>query len=104
MPFRHGDDQTAAALRAGAAWLRTMFAILPLAVGVRIDDAHSLGHEITQTANTFADPYPVGDANFGWSRRPTRRRARNDQDSRAGEDRERQCQHPVSEVLVHRGP
>ena len=34
-PFRHGDAETAAALRAGAAWLRTMFAILPLAVGAR---------------------------------------------------------------------
>ena len=34
-PIRHGDDETAAALRACAAWLRTMFAILPLAVGVR---------------------------------------------------------------------
>ena len=45
-PVRHGDAETAAALRASATWLRTMFAIVPLAVGVRVDDAHTLGHEI----------------------------------------------------------
>ncbi|SEH49111.1 hypothetical protein SAMN04489835_0454 [Mycolicibacterium rutilum] len=68
-PIRHGDAETAAALRASAAWLRTMFAIVPLAVGVRVDDAHTLGHEISQVANQFADPYQVPDANFGWSAR-----------------------------------
>ena len=68
-PVRHGDTETAAALRASAAWLRTMFAILPLAVGVRVDDPHKLGHEIAQVANQFADPYQVPDANFGWSAR-----------------------------------
>jgi hypothetical protein len=68
-PFRHGDAETAAALRASTAWMRTMFAILPLAVGVRSEDAHTLGHEIAQTANEFADPYQVPDANFGWSAR-----------------------------------
>ena len=68
-PVRHGDAETAAALRASAAWLRTMFAIVPLAVGVRVDDAHTLGHEISQVANEFADPYQVPDANFGWSAR-----------------------------------
>ena len=68
-PFRHGDAETAAALRASAAWMRTMFAILPLAVGVRSEDAHTLGHEIAYTANDFADPYQVPDANFGWSAR-----------------------------------
>jgi hypothetical protein len=68
-PIRHGDAETAAALRASAAWLRTMFAIVPLAVGVRVDDAHTLGHEISQVANQFADPYQVADANFGWSAR-----------------------------------
>lgn len=67
--IRHGDAETAAALRASAAWLRTMFAIVPLAVGVRVDDAHTLGHEISQVANQFADPYQVPDANFGWSAR-----------------------------------
>jgi hypothetical protein len=66
---RHGDAETAAALRASAAWLRTMFAIVPLAVGVRVDDSHQLGHEISQVANQFADPYQVPDANFGWSAR-----------------------------------
>lgn len=68
-PIRHGDAETAAALRSSAAWLRTMFAILPLTVGVRVDDAHTLGHEISQAANQFADPYQVPDANFGWSAR-----------------------------------
>lgn len=68
-PIRHGDAETAAALRASAAWLRTMFAIVPLAVGVRVDDHHTLGHEISQVANEFADPYQVPDANFGWSAR-----------------------------------
>jgi hypothetical protein len=68
-PFRHGDAETAAALRASAAWMRTMFAILPLAVGVRSGDAHTLGHETSHAANEFADPYQVPDANFGWSAR-----------------------------------
>jgi hypothetical protein len=68
-PIRHGDAETAAALRSSAAWLRTMFAIVPLAVGVRVEDNHTLGHEISQAANEFADPYQVPDANFGWSAR-----------------------------------
>lgn len=72
-PIRHGDAETAAALRASAAWLRTMFAILPLAVGVRSDSpddrAHTLGHETAHAANEFAEPYQVPDANFGWSAR-----------------------------------
>ncbi|MDY6995625.1 MAG: DUF1214 domain-containing protein [Actinomycetota bacterium] len=68
-PFRHGQDETAAALRASAAWLRTMFAIVPLAVGVKNSDAHNLGHETAMAANEFAEPYQVPDANFGWSAR-----------------------------------
>ena len=32
-PIRHGDTETARGLRATATWLRTMFAIVPLAVG-----------------------------------------------------------------------
>ncbi len=68
-PVRHGDAETAAALRASAAWLRTMFAILPLAVGVRVEDAHALGHEVAQVANEFAEPYRTPDSNFGWSAR-----------------------------------
>ncbi|MDT5146695.1 MAG: hypothetical protein QOC58_1340 [Mycobacterium sp.] len=68
-PIRHGDAETAARLRAAAAWLRTMFAIVPLAVGTRTDDAHALGHETTHAANEFAEPYQVPDANFGWSAR-----------------------------------
>lgn len=68
-PIRHGDAETAARLRASAAWMRTMFAIVPLAVGARVDAAHALGHDIAHAANQFADPYQVPDANFGWSAR-----------------------------------
>jgi Protein of unknown function (DUF1214) len=68
-PIRHGDLETAARLRASAAWLRTMFAIVPLAVAARVDDKHALGHETAHAANQFADPYQVPDANFGWSAR-----------------------------------
>ncbi|WP_199255575.1 DUF1214 domain-containing protein [Mycolicibacterium mengxianglii] len=68
-PIRHGDAETAARLRASAAWLRTMFAILPMAVGVRVDDKHVLGHEVSNVANEFGAPYQVLDANFGWSAR-----------------------------------
>jgi hypothetical protein len=46
-----------------------MFAIVPLAVGTRVDDEHGLGHETAHAANQFADPYQVPDANFGWSAR-----------------------------------
>ena len=68
-PFSHGEAETAAALRASAAWLRTMFAILPLAVGVKSAAEHELGHSTAVSANEFADPYQVPDANFGWSAR-----------------------------------
>jgi hypothetical protein len=68
-PIRHGDAETAARLRATATWLRTMFAIVPLAVAARVRDEHALGHETTHAANQFADPYQVPDANFGWSAR-----------------------------------
>jgi hypothetical protein len=66
-PIRHGDEETAQSLRSGMRWLQTMFAILPLSVGVRSEDQHSLGHEISQGANEFAEPYRVPDFNFGWS-------------------------------------
>lgn len=68
-PIRHSDAETAASLRACAAWLRTMFAIIPLTVGARVDDSHALGHETGQVANAFGEPYRVPDANFGWSAR-----------------------------------
>ena len=72
-PIQHGDTETAASLRAAATWLRTMFAIVPLAVGDRLSDKdgakHTLGHETAHAANEFADPYRVRDANFGWSAR-----------------------------------
>lgn len=68
-PFRHGQGETAAALRASAAWLRMMFAIVPLAVGVKNADSHNLGHQAAMGANDFAEPYQVPDANFGWSAR-----------------------------------
>lgn len=67
-PVDHGDEATARALRSTLTWLRTMFAIVPMAVGVRLDDdRHGLGHEITQVANEFGEPYRVPDFNFGWS-------------------------------------
>jgi hypothetical protein len=67
-PISHGDAETAQSLRSTLTWLRTMFAIVPLAVGVRNDDErHDLGHEVSQVANEFADPYQVPDFNFGWS-------------------------------------
>ena len=68
-PIRHGDAETAASLRAAAAWLRTMFAIVPLAVGTRAGQEHALGHQTAHAANEFAAPYQVPDANFGWSAR-----------------------------------
>lgn len=68
-PIWHSDAKTAEALRATATWLRTMFAIVPMAVGTRVEEPHSLGHKIDHVANQFAEPYQVPDANFGWSAR-----------------------------------
>ena len=42
-PIRHGDAETAASLRATAAWMRTMFAIVPMAVGTRVDERARTG-------------------------------------------------------------
>ena len=68
-PIRHGDEETAAALRASAAWLRTMFMIIPLTIGVRAEEQQTEGHEIANAANTMGPPYQVPDSNFGWSAR-----------------------------------
>ena len=68
-PIRHGDEETAAELRASAAWLRTMFMIIPLTIGVRAVEQQSEGHEIANAANTMGPPYQVPDSNFGWSAR-----------------------------------
>ncbi|WP_372736271.1 DUF1214 domain-containing protein [Nocardioides sp.] len=68
-PIRHGDAETAAALRASAAWLKTMFMIIPLTIGVRAEEQQTEGHEIAGAANTMGPPYQVPDSNFGWSAR-----------------------------------
>ena len=68
-PIRHGDEETAAELRASAAWLKTMFMIIPLTIGVRAEEQQSEGHEIANAANTMGPPYQVPDNNFGWSAR-----------------------------------
>lgn len=67
-PIVRDDVRTAQALRSTLRWMQTMFAIVPLSVGIRPDDERSgLGHEIAQVANTLGDPYRVPDFNFGWS-------------------------------------
>ncbi len=67
-PIVRSDARTARALRSSLSWARTMFSIVPLRVGVRADDERlSLGHEVAQVTNSFADPYRVPDFNFGWS-------------------------------------
>ncbi|MDH6244294.1 DUF1214 domain-containing protein [Mycobacterium sp. OTB74] len=68
-PLQHNDIDTAAAFRAAANWIRTLFAIMPMPVGTRPDDGGSLGHSTAHLANEFAAPYQVPDANFGWSAR-----------------------------------
>ncbi len=67
-PIVRSDVQTAQALRSTLAWLRTLFAVVPLRLGERQDgDRLELGHNAAQVANEFADPYQVPDFNFGWS-------------------------------------
>jgi hypothetical protein len=66
-PVRHGDGDTATALRSITSWVRTMFDIVPLALAPR--DHTTLGHNSPQLANQFAEPYQVLDANYGWSAR-----------------------------------
>ena len=68
-PIRHGDEETAAKLRASAAWLRTMFMIIPLTIGARAEEQRTEGHVIANSANTMGAPYQVPDGNFGcWLR------------------------------------
>ena len=67
-PIGMSDEATAAALRSVLTWLRTMTAIVPLRLGERVEgDRLALGHNVSQVANEFADPYRVPDFNFGWS-------------------------------------
>ncbi len=66
--YRHNDEVTAASLRTALRWVKEMFAIVPLTVQAR-DDSTTLGHNAPDGANTFAAPYQVPDANYGWSAR-----------------------------------
>jgi len=68
-PIVRTDGETAASLRTALRWIRTLFAIVPLAVAPREQPAGSLGHNVPMLANEFAEPYQVPDANFGWSAR-----------------------------------
>ncbi len=67
-PIRRTDGATAAGLRAALRWVRTLCAIVPLAVAER-DPQATLGHNAPTAVNAFAEPYQVGDANYGWSAR-----------------------------------
>jgi hypothetical protein len=66
--YRYDDRGTAAALRTVLRWIQQMFAIVPLPVEARTDEM-TLGHNSPSGANTFAAPYQVPDANYGWSAR-----------------------------------
>ena len=69
-PIRHGDAETAAALRASAPGCAPCSRSCRWPSDARAGrGAHALGHEIAHAANAFADPYQVPDANFGWSAR-----------------------------------
>ncbi len=66
--YRHDDAATAASMRTALRWINEMFAIVPLTVEPRTDRT-TLGHNSPSGANTFAAPYQVPDANYGWSAR-----------------------------------
>ncbi|MBM0125234.1 DUF1214 domain-containing protein [Pimelobacter simplex] len=67
-PIVKSDAATAAALRSVLTWLRTMTAIVPTRLGERVEaDRLELGHNVSEVANAFAEPYQVPDFNFGWS-------------------------------------
>ncbi len=65
-PPERDDAGTAAGLRTALAWIRTLFAIIPLPIAPR-NTPESLGHNAPTTANEFAAPYQVQEANYGWS-------------------------------------
>lgn len=67
-PLERNDAQTAAGLRTALAWIRTLFAIVPLPIAPR-ETPETLGHNVPTLANEFAEPYQVQDANYGWSAR-----------------------------------
>ncbi len=68
-PLQRSDADTATALRTALTWIRTLFAVVPLAVSPRHDAPGTLGHQAPVGANQFAEPYQVPDANYGWSAR-----------------------------------
>jgi hypothetical protein len=61
-PTCHTDADTAERMRAALAWVRTLFAIVPLSLGNT-----SSGHNSPETMNVFAAPYQVPEFNYGWS-------------------------------------
>jgi Protein of unknown function (DUF1214) len=67
-PLERDDARTATGLRTALAWIRTLFAIIPLPIAPR-GSPESLGHNAPMLANEFAAPYQVPDANYGWSAR-----------------------------------
>ncbi len=67
-PLERNDAGTAVGLRTALAWIRTLFAIIPLPIAPR-ETPETLGHNAPMLANEFAEPYQVQDANYGWSAR-----------------------------------
>jgi Protein of unknown function (DUF1214) len=67
-PLVRTDAETARSFRTALSWVQMLFAIIPLTLAPREDET-TLGHNSATTANDFAEPYQVQDANFGWSAR-----------------------------------
>jgi hypothetical protein len=61
----HGDESTAAALRAALRFVRTLFEIVPLELAPA--NRSTQGHNVPVVVNEFADAYRVVGASFGWS-------------------------------------